>query len=87
VTSPTSPALPFICFTAARNLGSGITLLALLVTGQKKVVGLVLICGVVTVILDAWVCERYGGIQAKAWGHAGMGVFVELLGAGMWIVG
>jgi hypothetical protein len=46
ITSPHSPALPFVSFVAARNLGSGVTMLVLIATGQRKAVGTVLICGV-----------------------------------------
>jgi hypothetical protein len=39
ILSSTSPALPFVSFVGARNLGSGITVLALPYTGQRKAVG------------------------------------------------
>jgi len=46
ITSPHSSALPFVSSAAARNLGSGATMLALIATRQKKAaVGMVLMCG------------------------------------------
>ena len=79
-TSTTSDALPLISFIGARNLSSGITLLALLCTGQRKAVGT---CGIVTAMLDAWICAKYGGTEGKAVGHAVMGIAFGAVGAGM----
>jgi hypothetical protein len=84
VASPYSLTLPFISFTAARNLGSGITMLTLLAAGQRKAVGLCMMCGVVTAISDAWICAKFGATKGKARGHAVMGVLAGALGAGMW---
>ena len=84
ISTPTSPALPFVSFAGARNIGSGLTVLALLYTGQRKAVGTLLMCGVVTTMTDAWICSRYDAAEGKALGHAIMGVAVGLLGAGMW---
>lgn len=39
VTSTSSPALPFVSFVGARNLSSGLTMLMLLYTGQRKAAG------------------------------------------------
>ena len=33
-----------------------------------------MLCGVVTCLLDAWICAVYGGAEGKVWGHVGMGV-------------
>jgi hypothetical protein len=59
ITSPSSPALPFVSFAGARNFGSGITMLALLYTGQRKAVGTLLMCGVAVAMMDAWICFKY----------------------------
>ena len=58
----------------------------MLYLGQRKAVGVSLMCGVVTCMTDAWICKRYGATEGKAVGHAVMGVIVGLLGAGMWWV-
>ncbi|KUJ17120.1 uncharacterized protein LY89DRAFT_685072 [Mollisia scopiformis] len=86
ITSSTSPALPFVSFAAARNLGSGVTMLALLATGQRKAVGTVLLCGTVVAWGDAWVCNSSGGSGDKTVGHAVAGVIAAALGWGMnWV--
>jgi hypothetical protein len=84
ITSPNSPALPFVSFAAARNLGSGVTMLALIATGQRKAVGTVLMCGVVVAMADAWICAKFGASEGKAAGHAGMGIIAGVLGGGMY---
>ena len=84
ITSPQSPALPFVSFTAARNLGSGVTMLALIATGQRKVVGKVLTCGVVVAMVDACICVKFGATEGKAAGHAVMGTVAGILGGGMY---
>ena len=86
VSASTSSALPFVSFAGARNLSTGITTLTMLYLGQKKAVGVSLMCGVVTCMMDAWICSRYEAAEGKAMGHAVMGVVVGLLGAGMWWV-
>ena len=83
VSTPTSPALPFVSFTGARNLSSGLTVLALLYTGQRKAVGTLLMCGVAASMTDAWICFRHAA-EGKAVGHAVMGVAIGVLGAGMY---
>ena len=83
-TSTSSSAIPFVSFAGSRNIGSGITTLALLYLGQRKAVGVSLMCGVVTCLTDAWICSRYEPGEGKAIGHAVMGVIAGLLGAGMW---
>ena len=85
-TSASSSVLPFVSFVGARNLGSGTTILTLLYLGQRKAVGVSLMCGVVTCMTDAWICSRYKAAEGKALGHAVMGVLAGLLGAGMWWV-
>jgi hypothetical protein len=84
ITSPQSPALPFVSFTAARNLVSGFIMLALIATGQRKVVGTVLMCGVVVAMADAWICAKFGTTEGKAAGHAVMGSVTGILGGGMY---
>jgi len=84
-TSNTSEALPFISFIGARNLSSGITVLALLYTGQRKAVGTLFMCGIVTAMLDAWICAKYGGTEGKAVGHAVMGMAFGAVGAGIFL--
>ena len=69
---------------AARNLGSGITTLTLLVTGQTKAVGVLFMCGVAAPISDSWICVKYGAIEGKAAGHAIMGLIAGALGGGMY---
>ena len=55
------PALALVSFVAARNLGSGITLLALCASGNRKGVRIVVMAGVVTALADAWIRSRFGG--------------------------
>ncbi|CAF9939358.1 hypothetical protein IMSHALPRED_001311 [Imshaugia aleurites] len=83
ISTPTSPALPFASFAGARQISSGLTILTLLYTGQRKAVGTLLICGVAAIMTDAWICFQHDGVEGKAVGHALMGVAVGLLGAGM----
>ncbi len=60
-------------------------MLALLYAGKRRAVGTLLMCGVVTAGLDAWICWRAEGKgEGKAGGHLGMGVLVGGLGAGMY---
>jgi Domain of unknown function (DUF4267) len=84
VPTPTSPALPFVSFAGARNISSGLTVLALLYTGQRKAVGTLLMCGVAAAMTDAWICFQHDAVEGKAVGHAVMGVAMGLLGAGMY---
>ncbi len=84
ISTSSSPSLPLVSFVAARNLGSGVTVLTLLYLGQRKVVGTLFKCGVVTALADAWICFQFDGMQGKAVGHAVMGVLVGLLGVGMY---
>jgi hypothetical protein len=84
VRSSKSPALPFVSFVGARNLSSGTTVLALLYTGQRKALGMIFMCGVVTAVLDSWICFQHNATEGKAVGHAVMGVAAGLLGAGMY---
>ena len=84
VTSPTSPALPFVAFVAARNLGSGLTVLALTATGQRKAVGTIFILGVSVAMADAWICAKFGAIEGKATAHALMGVVIGVLGCALY---
>lgn len=78
-----TPVSPFVSFTGARNLWSGLSILMLLYTGQRKAVGTILMCGVVTGMTDAWICFQ-NNAEGKTVGHAAMGVFLGLLGAGMY---
>ena len=82
--SSSSSVLPFVSFAGARNISSGATILTMLYLGQRKAVGVALMCGVVTCMADAWICVRYKATEGKAMGHAFMGVVAGLLGAGMW---
>jgi hypothetical protein len=41
-------------------------------------------CGVVTALLDAWICLKNEAEEGKTVGHAVMGVIPEVLGAGMY---
>lgn len=85
ITSNTSPALPFVSFAAARNLGSGITMLSLAASGNRKAVGIFLIAGAPTAIADAWICTAYSAEAGKAVGHAVMGLLIAALGAGLYL--
>jgi hypothetical protein len=84
VPTSTPPAIPFVSFVGARNIGTGLTILTLLYTGQRKAVGTALICGVVVALTDAWICSRHNATEGKVAGHAVMGVAAGLLGAGMY---
>jgi hypothetical protein len=87
VTSSISPAIPFVSFAGARNLGSGVTTLMLLYLGQRKALGTAFMCGVTVALTDAWICFKYNATEGKAVGHAVMGVATGLLGAGMYWIG
>ena len=80
-TNNDSKVLPFVSLIAARNFGSGVGLLALIASGQRKAVGTVLTCGIATSFMDAWICAKNGAIQGKATQHAVLGIFIGLLGA------
>ena len=54
VTALNSPAILFVSFAAARNLGSGVSTLVLLANGQTKAVGVLMMCGVVVCVADGW---------------------------------
>lgn len=84
ISTSTSPAIPFVSFVGARNFSSGLGVLALLYTGQRKAVGILFMCGVVTAMMDAWICFQHNATEGKAVGHAVMGVAAGLLGAGMY---
>lgn len=84
IQSSTSPALSFVSFAGARNLSSGLTILALVYTGQRKAVGTLLMCGVAASMTDAWICFRNNAKEGMVVGHAVMGVAIGLLGAGMY---
>lgn len=84
ISTSTSPALPFVSFVGARNLSSGLTVLTLLYTGQRKAVGTLFMCGVVTALFDARICTQNGAAQGKAVGNAVMGVGFGLVGVGMY---
>ncbi len=83
ITSPTSPALPFVAFAAARNLGSGMTILALTATAQRQAVSTLLICGFPTAVADAWICAKFGATEGKATAHAIMGAVIGILGCAL----
>jgi hypothetical protein len=40
-------------------------------------------CGVVTALLDAWICARDGEVEGKAAGHTSMGVIVKVMNMAM----
>ena len=58
-------------------------MLALLATGQRKAVGVLFVCGVVTSLVDGWVVWNAGD-GGKALGHVVLGAGVGLGGWGMW---
>lgn len=61
-------------------------MLTLLATGQRKAIGLTLMCGTVVAFADAWICGKSGAEDGKAVGHAVMGMIAGALGCGMWWV-
>lgn len=83
IATPTSPALPFVSFAGARNMSSGLTVLALLYTGQRKAVGTLLMCLPLAAMMNAWICFQHDRFEGKAVGHAITGVAFGVLGAGM----
>ncbi len=83
-TSPSSPAVPFVSFEGGRNLTSGITIFTLLYNGQRKALGLVLMSGVVTSMVDAWICTRYGSKEGKAVGHVVVGILIGITGGALY---
>jgi hypothetical protein len=83
--SPSAPSsLSLVSLIGARNMSSGLTILALLYTGQKKAVGTLLFCGVSTALIDAWICFQHDGLEGKAMGHALMGAIIGSLGVEMY---
>jgi hypothetical protein len=85
--SADSPALRYIRFAAARNVASGITLLAFLFMGQRKLVGRIMMCGVAVAVADAWIYARFGVEDGKTAGHVIGGFLVCILGWGMYYYG
>ena len=79
-----SPVLPFISFAAARNLGSGITMLALCASGNRKATGIFLMARVVTSLADAWICSSFGGESGKAMAHVVLGLLIACWGAALY---
>ena len=55
-------------------------MLAFLYMGQRKPVGTLFLCGVVTALADACICFQYDGFQGKAVRHAVIGGVLGLLG-------
>ncbi|KAK4696593.1 hypothetical protein P7C71_g1341, partial [Lecanoromycetidae sp. Uapishka_2] len=84
ITSPSSPALPFVSFAGARNLTSGISGLLLLYSGQRKAAGLAMMSGVTTAMIDSWICAEYGAKKGKAASHAIMGIVIGVIGGGLY---
>lgn len=69
---------------SARNVGSGLGVLALLATGHRRALGITLLTGVSVAWLDAWIVGSADeGVEGKAMGHAIMGAIVAGLGAGL----
>lgn len=52
--------------------------------GQKKAVGIGLMCGIVTTMVDAWLSGKYNGVQGKVVGHAVLGTVVGVLGGAVY---
>ena len=80
VHSPSSPAFPFVFLIGACDFSIGLSMLALIFTKQIKAAGIVLMAGVPTAMLDAWVCSNYGSEEGKATGHAVGGIIFGILG-------
>lgn len=86
LSTSSSSAFSLVMFIGARNISTGLTLLALLYTGQKKAAGTLLMCLVSTAAIDAWICFQVDKLEGKALGHAAMGVILGSLGMGMYCV-
>jgi hypothetical protein len=82
ISAASSPAaVPYASFTAARNIAGGLTLLGLVQQRQYRAVGIYLLAGTSTALLDAWICKgSEAAVEGKALGHAVMGGVVGLLG-------
>lgn len=78
ITNPASHS--YISFIAARNLSSGVGLLALCASGERKATGLVLMAGVATALGDAWILRKAGDPAGNAVGHAIMGLIIGAVG-------
>jgi hypothetical protein len=81
-----SSALSLVSFIGARNIATGLTVLALLYTGQKQAVGTLFMCLVSTAAIDAFICFQTDRLEGKAVHHATMGVILGSLGVGMYWV-
>lgn len=67
---PASEALPFVRAYAARNIGSGVGIIALLLSGKRKSVGILLATGTIVMALDGWlVAQVKGGYIEEALQH------------------
>ena len=67
-----SPPLrvPLVRAYAARNIGSGVGLAALLLSGQRKSAAILLVSGIVVMVLDSWlVAQVKGGFKEESLGH------------------
>lgn len=73
----------YAAFAAARNFGGGITLAALIASGNRQAVAIFLMAGVTTALTDAWICARFGGDLALR--HALMGGLIAAVGYGVWL--
>lgn len=70
--TPGTEPTPFIRAFAARNIGSGLGIIALLLCGQRRSVAVVLATGTVVMALDGWIVARARGAwTAEAMGHLG----------------
>lgn len=81
--STASSAIPYASFTAARNIAGGLTVLGLISQKEFRAVGVYMLAGTSTALLDAWICAQHGGAEGKASGHAIMGILIGLLGMGI----
>jgi tetrahydromethanopterin S-methyltransferase subunit E len=77
---PSNAEKAYAAFAAARTFGGGITLAAMIASGNRKAVAIFLMAGVTTALTDAWVCARFGGEMALR--HALMDGLTVAVGGG-----
>jgi hypothetical protein len=76
----------FIPLVGVRNITVGLTLLVFTIRGDNTDIGIVLLCSLVAMLGDSWVCFRQGERGAvrshviSAVGFAGMGAYLTMFG-------
>lgn len=70
ISSPDSEAIPLLRAYSARNIASGVGIVALLLTGKRSAVGILIATGTITMALDGWIVAQVkGGFKEQALGH------------------